>query len=155
VRLEEFPVMLLSYSVWVLGKRGERSADILADKVARAERYQHDYPALEREYRRKAEFFRAFRERLYDDDHVAKCSADSQAVLDVVTEQVRSEPWLCGGAFSFADCIAASTLYRLRDLGKLDAWAKQSDHPLNRYMARLEARESYRHVFVDDDLIPR
>ena len=81
-RLEEFPTMLLSYSVWVLGKRGERSADILADKVARAERYQHEYPELAAEYHRKAEYFRVFREQVYDDDLVAKCSTESRGVLE-------------------------------------------------------------------------
>lgn len=154
-RLGDLPVMLLSYSVWVLGERGEHSADILADKVTRAERYRETYPELRREYQRKAEYFRAFKAAVYDDDHVAERAAECQRVLDEVAGVVKDQPWLAGDALSFADCIAASTLYRLRDLGKLDAWAKDPRHPLFEYMRRLEARPSFRYVFVEDELIPK
>ena len=154
-RLEELPVMLLSYSVWVLGKRGERSADILADKVTRAEQYSERYPELRQQYERKAEYFRAFRAQVYDDEYVAKRAADSQWVLDEVAELVENQSWIGGDTLSFADCIAASTLYRFRDLGKLDAWSKDPRHPLFAYMRRMEARPSFQYVYVEDELIPR
>ena len=65
-RLEAFPTMLLSYSVWVLGKRGEKSADILDDKVQRAARYATAHPELRDLYERKRRFFAEFRDRVYD-----------------------------------------------------------------------------------------
>ena len=81
-RLEDFPVMLFSYSVWVLGKRGENSATILDDKVERARDYAKRHPELADQYDRKREFFEGFRARVYDDDFVAAQLAESRQLLD-------------------------------------------------------------------------
>lgn len=152
-RLEEVPVMLFSYSVWVLGKRGEKSADILADKVERAARYAEKHPDLREQYERKGRFFEQFRAHVYDDAHVAGEKAKCARLLDEMGHLVAEREYLCG-AYSFADCIATSILYRLVDLGMLDGWATDPSHGLHGYYERLQARPSFRAVWVEDPLIP-
>ncbi len=153
-KLHNIPMMLLSYSVWVLGKRGEKSADILADKVARAHRYAEQYPHLESTYLRKAAFFDQFSRELHDPQHVASAVETTRILLEQLREQVRSRRWVAGDVFSFADCMAASVLSRLVDLRLLNFWyAKRSDR-LRAYLERLRARDSYRFVFHSDPQIP-
>ena len=152
-RLEDVPVMLFSYSVWVLGKRGEKSADILADKVERAARYAEQYPDLREQYLRKGRFFEQFRAHVYDDAHVASEASKCRELLEEMGGLVAEREYLCG-EYSFADCIATSILYRLVDLGMLDHWATDPTHGLHGYYDRLRARPSYQAVWVEDPLIP-
>lgn len=153
-RLHKFPLMLLSYSVWVLGKRGEKSADILADKVDRAYRYAEENPELADAYRRKAAFFETFAKELGDAQHVASAIETSRIVLEQLREQVRPRRWIAGDRISFADCIAASVLSRLVDLRLLDFWYRDRSDRLRAYFDRLRGRDSYRFVFVGDPQIP-
>lgn len=153
-RLHDFPLMLFSYSVWVLGHRGESSADILEDKVDRARRYAARYPDLADHYSRKADFFATFRAQVYDPGHVARQERTGAAFLDELGDHLRSREWIAGSDYSFADAMATSILYRLVDLGKLDHWSGDPDHGLHAYLRRLKERPSYRAVFVDDPLIP-
>jgi len=151
-RMEEFPLMLFSYSVWVLGKRGERSASILDDKVSRAERYAAKYPEHAAAYERKKRFFETFRDEVNDDEHVARQSVVWGETLDELSGLVETHGMIHDSGYSFADAIATSVLYRLRDLKKLDDWVG-ADHPLQRYLERLEARPSFGAVFRDDPLL--
>jgi glutathione S-transferase len=153
-RLEALPIMLFSYSVWVLGKRGEKSKDILEDKIARAARYAEDYPDLSEEYLRKGEFFRVFREELYDEAHVAREEDKARELLTDLAELVTKSTYIGGERFSYADCIAIPAIYRLADVKKADIWRGNREHPLVRYYDRVRARPSYAAVFVDDPLIP-
>lgn len=147
-RLETFPLMLFSYSVWVLGQRGERSASILDDKIERAARYADAHPALRAEYTRKKAFFETFRAQVQDDAFVA---AELERWGEVLDEIARcADPWIAGETYSFADCIATSILYRLVDLERLDAWHGDESHGLHRYYARLCARPSFAAVFSND-----
>lgn len=148
--LSELPVMLFSYSVWVLGKKGERSADILADKVVRAGEYAERYPELAELYLRKQAFFEAFRARVYDGDHVAAEERRCAELLERMGAQVAGGGWLAGDELSFADCGAASVLYRLIDLGKMDGWSRDPSHGLHGYYERLQARPSFRAVYHGD-----
>jgi tetrachloro-p-hydroquinone reductive dehalogenase len=152
-RLHDFPLMLFSYSVWVLGHRGEKSADILDDKVQRARQHAEAYPDLAEHYTRKAEFFAGFRSRVYDAAHVAAEMQAGTKVLDELGEWLLSRTWIGGDDYSFADAIATSILYRLVDLGKLDHWLGDDGHGLHGYFERLKARPSYRAVFHDDPLL--
>lgn len=152
-RLEDFPVMLFSYSVWVLGERGENSATILDDKVERARKYAEKYPDLKEQYERKQKFFQEFRAQVYDDDYVAAQEAEYRQLLDQLGERLTKQDWVCGD-YSFADAILLSTLFRLVDLKRLDHWHGDADHGLDAYFARLKARPSYRAVYIDDPLIP-
>lgn len=154
-RLEQFPLMLFSYAVWVLGKRGERSKDILNDKVERAKQYAERFPELSSEYLRKAEFFRVFRAEVYDDDHVAAEQQRWQLMLDELAERVGTRSFIGGDAPCFADCIALSIFWRLCDIERMDAWSRDPGHPLTRYYARLKALDSFEYVFHRDELIPR
>lgn len=152
-RLEELPLMLFSYSVWILGQRGERSATILDDKVARAARYAERYPDLRAAYERKRDFFAAFRDAVYDDAHVAEEERRWTETLDAMGALAEVNGTIHEGGWSLSDAIATSVLYRFADLGKLDYWVNQ-DHPLMRYYDRLRARPSFAAVFRDDPLIP-
>lgn len=154
-RLHDFPVMLLSYSVWVLGARGENSKSILADKITRARDYAERHPDLREHYLRKAEFFAAFEREVYDEDHVAARSRACRAVLDELSTVVDGRDWIGGQARCFADCIAASILSRLIDLGRLDDWHATPDHPLRRYLDRLRSWAGYQYVFFEDPNIPK
>jgi len=154
--LEAFPLMLLSYSVWVQGQKGERSKDILADKVQRAARYAGEYPELALRYERKRAFFERFSAALRDAEHLEAEKARCATFLDELARRVDTASWLCG-TFSFADCIAASILWRLADLPLLADWHPDHggsvDHPLFRYDQRLRARPSHRFTYFDDPLI--
>lgn len=155
-RPHDFPIMLFSYAVWVLGQRGEKSATILDDKVERARRLADAHPELAELYLRKAAFFDAFRVRVYDDEHLARERARWRGVLDEMGRALAERPWLAGADYSFADCIATSILYRLVDLGDrggLDHWYHDAAHGLTAYFARLRGRPSYTAVFIDDPLI--
>jgi len=152
--LDAYPTMLLSYSVWVLGKHGERSAEILDDKISRAHRYAEEHPSLRQAYERKGHFFEGFKRDLLDPDHMAKTEAQCQDVLDRMGEVVAHRSWLSGPEYGRADMLATSVLFRMVDLGKLDAWSHDADHPLSRYFERLKARPSFAAVFRDDPLIP-
>ncbi len=152
-RLEAFPTMLFSYSVWVLGQRGERSATILDDKVERATRYAEAHPELRAHYERKARFFDAFRARVYDDAHVAEEERRARDTLEAMGALTEANGTIHATGWSLSDAIATSVLYRLVDLGKLDFWHGQ-DHPLARYYDRLRARPSFAAVFEDDPLLP-
>jgi glutathione S-transferase len=153
--LETFPLMLFSYAVWTLGKKGERSASILDDKVARATSHAERYPELASNYLRKRDFFEAFRGQVYDDEYVAAQQETWNECLERMAFVVDREDWLAGDCYSFADAIAASILYRLVDLERLDAWHADPAHPLSRYFGRIQARPSFRQVWVEDELIPR
>ena len=148
--LHDFPVMLFSYSVWVLGARGERSKDILADKVTRARAYAERYPEQRELYLRKAAFFEAFSAEVYDDAHVAAQLADWRQQLDALGELLRTRTWIGGEQPCFADCIAAPILARLLDLERAHDWYAEPEHPLRAYLERWRARASYRHVFYED-----
>lgn len=153
-RLHSFPLMLLSYSVWVLGARGEKSTDILADKVERAKRYAKLYPSLRDRYLRKASFFEGFSAEVYNPSHVAEQSRACGELLDALAVWLENRTWIGGDTFCFADCIAASVLSRLCDLERLDHWYAQPEGVLRTYFERLRRRESYQFVFYDDPLIP-
>lgn len=152
--LEDFRLMHLSYSVWVLGNKGERSADILADKVARARRYAEQYPDLSEAYLRKGEFFEKFRSELHDPDSMKGIVDDSRQVLDQMSRVLTERPWLGGDSYGFADAIATSILYRLVDLELLAQWHNDSTSALRDYYDRLCGRPSFAVVFRDDPLIP-
>jgi glutathione S-transferase len=155
VKLEAVPLMLFSYSIWVQGKREEKSATILDDKVERAGRYAKKYPALEKLYLRKKKFFEGFRSQVYDDAHVARQKALTESFLEAqIAPALSVAPWLGGADFSFADCILLSMLYRFRDAGILDGWAQDREHPFFGFMERAQQRPSYAAVFLDDPLIP-
>jgi glutathione S-transferase len=152
-RLEDFPVMLFSYSVWVLGNRGEKSATILDDKIERARKYAEKYPDLAPSYQRKQAFFEEFRAQVYDEDYVAAQERECRQLLDELGQRLSKQDWVCGD-YSFPDAILTSILFRLVDLGKLDHWHGDESHGLDAYFERLKARPSYRKVYVDDPLIP-
>lgn len=152
-QLEGFPTMLFSYSVWIKGRKGENSASILDDKVARAQRYATEHPELQAHYARKAAFFEAFRMSVHDADHVASEVERCRAVLDEMGRVLRERAWLAGERYSLADCIATALLYRLIDLELLDHWNGDEQHGLHDYYQRLCARPSFRAVFRDDPLI--
>ena len=148
--LHDFPVMLFSYSVWVLGARGERSEDILADKLTRARDYAERYPEQRELYLRKAAFFEAFSAEVYDDAHVAAQLEHWRQRLEALGELLRTRPWIGGEQPGFADCMAAATLARLVDLERAHDWYADETHPLRMYMERWRERASYRHVFYED-----
>lgn len=150
--MDELPLMLFSYAVWVKGERGERSADILEDKIRRAHDYAERYPDLRDRYERKARFFEGFRSRVYDPEHVAEAQARWSRLLDEAGEQLEGRDYLAG-EYSFADCIATSVLWRLQDLGVMDGWSKDPEHGLHGYYERLRARPSFAAVFYDDPLL--
>lgn len=152
-QLEDMPMMLFSYAVWVLGKKGEKSKDILADKIVRAKDYAGRYPDLADHYARKGAFFETFRAQVYDPAHVEQERTRAAAFLDQLGERVRDGSWLGGDRFGYADCLALSILYRLADLGSVDHWHGNADHPLQGYFERLKARPSFAQVFVDDPLL--
>jgi glutathione S-transferase len=152
--LKDFPVMLFSYSVWVKGERGERSADILQDKVERAARFAKDNPQFRELYERKQAFFTKFRAEVYDSEHLAAETERCRAVLDRMGKELDGKTWLGGEHYSFADAIAVAMLYRLVDLGRLDHWHGDDSHGLDAYYRRLRERPSFNTVFVDDPLIP-
>jgi tetrachloro-p-hydroquinone reductive dehalogenase len=153
-RLHDVPVMLFSYSVWVLGRKGEKSADILADKVTRAREFAERHEDLRSEYLRKAEFFEVFRRELHDPVHLANAKAATRALLDELGARLTSSRWIAGDQYTFADCIATSILYRLIDLDMLLHWHGDESHGLHAYYQRLRDRPSFRAVFYDDPLIP-
>ncbi len=148
--LEQLPLMLMSYSVWVGGSRGERSADILADKVQRAGQYAARHPELAEHYRRKQQFFAGFRERVYDPDHVAQQTVHVEQVLQRVALRLADRPWLGPGRFGYADFIVVSALYRLADLRRADGWADDLGHPLRQLFERAREQPEYQAVFCDD-----
>ncbi len=152
--LESVPVMLFSYSEWVKGKRGERSADILADKIERAARYAERYPEHRALYERKRDFFTAFRDEVHDPEHVAQSIREQHDYLDDLGERVAEGGFLAGPEYSLADAIATSMLYRYVDLGLLDHWRKDQGHGLHGYYERLVGRPNFAAVFIDDPLIP-
>ena len=151
--LHDLPIMLFSYSVWVLAKRGERSADILDDKITRARKYALEFPDLATAYERKAVFFENFRREVYDEHHVAKQRGLADGLLTRLGERVAGHPFVGGTHDHFADAIATSALYRFVDLGMLDHWYDAAG-PLRAYYDRLRDRPSFAAVFVDDPLIP-
>ncbi len=151
-RLEDFPTMHLSYSIWVLGLHGERSSEILDDKVDRCARYADEYPDLRSEYLRKKAFFEEFRAGVYDASYREKMLSHCTETLENLSSVVSSRDWI-GPQYSFADAIATSILYRLSDLALLDFW--RESHPLADYFERLKARPSYQEVWVEDPLISR
>jgi len=153
-RLEDFPVMLFSYSVWILGNKGENSATILDDKVERARAYAEKFPEFAAQYRRKQEFFEGFRTQVYDDDFVASQEVEYRNLLDDLGQRLSHQEWICGN-YSFADAILTSILYRLVDLHRLDHWHQDAGHGLEGYFQRIKARPSFRKVYVDDPLIPK
>jgi glutathione S-transferase len=152
--LHDVPVMLFSYSVWLLGKKGEKSSDILADKVRRAHDYAAKYPDLTEEYQRKAKYFETFRAQLHDEENLRAEKERCAQVLDQMGEVLKGSEWIAGDQYSFADCIATSILYRLIDLEMLKGWAEDESHGLHGYYQRLRSRPSFRAVFYDDPLIP-
>jgi tetrachloro-p-hydroquinone reductive dehalogenase len=145
--LVELPLMLFSYTIWTKGLKGERSAEVLADKVARAGRYAEDYPELAAMFERKQRFFEGFRRELADAEHVRSTTAHYRDVLDEMGRVVSGSQWLAGDDYSFADCVATSVLYRLVDLEYLDHWHGDDAHGLSSYYARLRARPSFAAVF--------
>lgn len=153
-RLADFPLMHLSYFVWTRGLRGERSADILEDKVARARRYAAQYPELRDRYERKGRFFEAFRDEVYSESHMEGVLRGCGETLDELAGRVAEAPFIDGERWSMADALATSILYRLADLELLDAW-NADPHPLHGYLGRLRSRPSFARVFVDDPRIPR
>jgi glutathione S-transferase len=152
--LHDLPVMLFSYSVWVQGKRGERSADILNDKVERARDYASKYPKFADAYLRKAEFFREFREKVYRAGEVEAELVRARQLLDRLEAHLDTHPFVGGSAYHFADAITTSALYRFVDLGLLDGWSR-SKGALASYFARMQARASFAPVFVDDPFYKR
>lgn len=151
--LEAFPLMLFSYAEWVKGKRGERSASILDDKVDRARRYADAHPEHRAAYTRKAAFFARFRDEVYDDAHVAEQTRRCRDTLDGLGEAVRGGAFAAGDGYTFADAILTSILFRLVDLGRIDHWHGDTEHGLHGYFERMKARPSYRAVFEDDPLL--
>lgn len=153
LRLEELPTMLLSYSVWVRGQRGERSATILDDKVERAARYAELHPELRALYDRKREFFERFRAEVYDEAHVAEEERRTADTLEEMAELTERSGTIHASGWSLSDAIATSVLYRLADLRRVDHWVGR-DHPLQRYYDRVRARPSFAAVFTDDPNLP-
>ncbi|MCH9681188.1 MAG: glutathione S-transferase family protein [Deltaproteobacteria bacterium] len=150
VELEQLPLMLMSYSVWIKGSRGEKSADILADKVERAATYATRYPELAAHYERKREFFAKFRAQVYDEGHVQAQAEHVGQVLERATARLEERPWLGPGRMGYPDFILVSALYRLADLRRVDGWADDPGHPLRRWFERARAQPEYQAVFVDD-----
>ena len=135
--------MHLSYTVWVKGLRGEKSAEILRDKISRAADYATRYPELRKEYERKRRFFESFQEGVYDAAFCRKTDAECAEVLEEMARVVASRPWIGGDRYSFADAIATSILFRLVDIEHLDDWSRDPKHTLSGYLARLQARPSF------------
>jgi glutathione S-transferase len=150
--LDAVPVMLFSYAVWVLGKRGERSGDILDDKVARAGQYAAKHPELRDAYERKQRYFADFRAQVRDEAHVAREKERCTSLLDEMGEQLKTRDWIAGD-YSFADAIALSMLYRFDDLDQLCHWRGDDSHGLNGYYDRLRKRASFSAVFENDPLL--
>jgi glutathione S-transferase len=151
-RLESVPMMLLSYSVWIRGRKGEHSAEILADKIERASRYAETYPDLRAVYLRKQAFFRTFQARVRDEAQVAAHKEAARETIDDMGAAVAGGAWLAGPRFGFADAIAASILYRLADLEIVDHW-RTTAHPAHAYYERLRALPAFCAVFDDDPLM--
>jgi len=152
--LEAVPVMLFSYSVWVKGNRGEKSADILADKVKRAYAYAEKHPERRELYERKGRYFEAFRKEVYDPEHVAEQIAIQTRYLDALGAGITDDGFVHGARYTFADAIMTAMLYRYVDLELLDHWNSDESHGLHGYYRRLNARPSFDAVFVSDPLIP-
>lgn len=154
-RLEDFPLMHLSYRVWVEGRKGERSADILQDKIDRTKAYAERHADLRDHYERKHQYFVEFQRNLKDATYCKKTEADCRATLDELGQRVSDRSYVGGDQWSFADAIATSILFRLTDLEVVDEWSREPEGPLARYFQRLQSRPSYRRVWVDDPLIAR
>ncbi len=151
--LEAFPTMLFSYAVWVKGLKGEKSGDILDDKVSRARTYAVKFPDLKTEYLRKAAFFEKFRAQVHDPEHVSAELSRCRPIVDEMGTAVSKSTWLAGETYSLADAIATAVLYRLCDLNRLDHWKEDTGHGLHGYYERLCARPSFAPVFRDDPLM--
>lgn len=155
-RLEQVELMHLSYHVWTQGKRGEKSADILDDKVSRAERYAAGNPSLAELYLRKRDFFRQFRDEVYDAGHRQAVRERTVRLLETLEVQVDLYDHVCGDAWTWPDAIALSILWRLEDLQSgLDPWKDDPSHPVHRYFQRLKARPSFTAVYLDDPMFDR
>ncbi len=152
-KLHDFPVMLFSYEVWIAGARGERSKQILADKITRARSYAQRYPEQRELYARKASFFEGFSAELEDAAHVAAEHRRWRATLEQLARLVDTREWIGGARWCFADCIAASVLARLVDLERIHDWYTSESHALRAYFERLRATPAFRHVFYDDPAI--
>ena len=150
-RLTDFPLMHLSYSVWVLGQKGERSAEILKDKVDRGQRFAKAHPDLSELYSRKAAFFQAFSDELTNPDRCAQIESQCRSTLADLGNHMTDRAYI-GAEFGFADAIAASILWRLVDLPLLDEW-NQPEHPLHQYFERLKARPSFQFVWFEDPML--
>ena len=153
--LQELPMMRVSYATWVKGESGERSAQILADKVERADRLAGEHPDLHEAYQRKAAYFSRFRDSVYDEARVRAAHGQVRRALDAASARLSDAPFLAGDEPGYADCILVTALYRLADLGVVDDWAQDLSHPLRRYFERFRERPSYARVFVHDPNIPQ
>ena len=149
-RLEQFPTMHLSYRIWTKGLKGERSAEILDDKVSRAADFAIRHPELASHYQRKQAFFRGFRAELTDPRHVQRTEDDARATLDALAAHLQEREWVGGRDFLWADCLATATLFRMRDLDLLAEWASDAKHPLTRYLSRALDRPSV-HIAITED----
>jgi glutathione S-transferase len=147
--LEDFPLMHLSYRIWVLGLKGERSAKILQDKIDRSDAYALRYPDKAHLYEHKHAFFKRFVADLTDQSSRDRIEGECRATLDELAEVVADREWLGGNVWTCADAIAASILYRLVDLPLLDEFNVEG-HPLQAYLARLQARPAYQWVWHQD-----
>lgn len=154
-RLERVRVMHASYAVWVLGQRGENSKNILDDKVDRARQYAEAHPELRAEYERKATFFETFRAEVDSEAHRAEVDRSIEETITAMGDALTSRPYLGGDAWSLADAVATSMLYRLVDLERQHQWHGDEAHAVHHYYQRLRARPSFTKVFVDDPVPAR
>lgn len=150
--LEDFPLMHLSYRIWVLGRHGERSAEILRDKVDRAGRYAVAHPEHAALYERKQRFFQAFSDELVDPDARSRLEASSRDILDQLRHVVAGQDFIGDDTWTWPDAIATSILFRLIDLALIDEWNTAGD-PLHAYFQRLSSRPSYQWVWTEDPLL--
>lgn len=67
-----------------------------------------------------------------------------------MADALSARPFLGGEAWSLADAIATSMLYRLVDLETCHLWHGDEAHAVHRYYERLRARPSFAAVFLDD-----
>jgi glutathione S-transferase len=153
--LASIDVMLLSYSVWIQGQRGERSADILDDKVERGRRYAERHPEFAALYERKRRFFVEFRDAVMDPRRVQDATDHAEATLSELESWLEGGPSFIGGdTVALPDLMATAILWRLADLDVAASW-RARDGALAQYERRLRDRPSFSRVFFQDPFLPQ
>lgn len=84
-----------------------------------------DDPQLVRAYRAKIEREEGGRELQYDDTYHHRIMDEFRALISNLDQQLSSHdgPWVCGRAFTLADCCWGISLFRMHWAGRAFLWA--------------------------------